>query len=94
MAQHSTKGAKKKQTMDVLCWNTMGAIGRAMNDRPDDWPRVTAIFHGAVALEGDARATFLAGACGDDAAIRDEVEALQRSTPRACAEPTAVSGRA
>ena len=30
----------------------------------------------ALDLEGDARATYLAEACGDDAALRREVEAL------------------
>lgn len=42
-----------------------------MTDR--DWDRIGELFHAALALAPDARAEFLAGACGDDAGLRCEV---------------------
>jgi len=42
----------------------------------DDWSRVKAIFEGALAHQGDARAAYLAAACEADALLRQRVEAL------------------
>ncbi|MCC7012688.1 MAG: serine/threonine protein kinase [Planctomycetes bacterium] len=41
-----------------------------------DWKKVRAILERAAELVGDARAAYLAEACGDDRALRREVEAL------------------
>jgi hypothetical protein len=43
---------------------------------PERWRQVTEIFHAALAREGEARQAFLAEACGADAELRAEVEAL------------------
>lgn len=44
---------------------------------PDRWQRLWTIFHGALERpEGEARAAFLAAACGDDGALRAEVDSL------------------
>ena len=43
---------------------------------PDQWPRVKALFDAAVEQDRPARASFLADACGEDAAVRAEVERL------------------
>ncbi len=40
------------------------------------WQRTWEIFHEALDRDPDARAAFIAGACGDDAGLRDEVRAL------------------
>jgi serine/threonine-protein kinase len=40
------------------------------------WERVKELFDGAAGLDPDARAAFLAEACGDDGALREEVESL------------------
>ena len=40
------------------------------------WQRVAEIFHAALASDPAQREAFLADACGDDAALRTEVEAL------------------
>ena len=45
----------------------------------EDWPRVKAIFDGALAREGDARAAYLADACGGDELLRLRVETLIQS---------------
>jgi len=42
----------------------------------DQWRQVTAIFHAALAREGDARAAFVNDACAGDAPIRAAVERL------------------
>ncbi len=47
-----------------------------MTDPRRRWPQVKEIFHSALACAPDQRATFLGGACGDDRALRDEVESL------------------
>jgi Tol biopolymer transport system component len=47
--------------------------------RPEAWARVTATFHLAVEKPAAERAAFLAGACGDDAWLRQEVESLLAS---------------
>jgi eukaryotic-like serine/threonine-protein kinase len=43
---------------------------------PERWRRVTGIFHEALPRQGDERAAFVAAQCGDDAALRREVEAM------------------
>ena len=40
------------------------------------WPRVKAIFNSALACEPDARGALLRDACGEDIALREEVESL------------------
>lgn len=40
------------------------------------WARVNEVFHRALELEGEARAQYLAEACGDDAALLGEVRSL------------------
>jgi serine/threonine-protein kinase len=41
-----------------------------------EWPRVKAMFDAAVLLDGPARAAYLAGACGENDALRRQVEGL------------------
>src|SRR5580765_7746061 len=50
---------------------------------PERWRKVTEIFHAALARESGARAAFLADVCGDDAALRGEVETLLAGDARA-----------
>ena len=50
-----------------------------MSLRPDEWARVKEVFDGARALPTDRRASYLASACGGDAALRQEVEMLLAS---------------
>ncbi len=48
-----------------------------MAHRPtDDWPRVKELFHDALEREPAERAAFLNASCGDEAAVRAEVERL------------------
>jgi serine/threonine protein kinase len=47
-----------------------------MTDEASSWPRVKGIFHAALAWAPGERAAFLSDACGEDAALRDEVESL------------------
>ncbi len=51
--------------------------------RPEDWARLKEVFEGARLLAADARPAFVAAACGDDEALRREVEALLASHDRA-----------
>lgn len=46
---------------------------------PDRWEQVQALFHEAVELEAEARHRYLDAACGEDAELRSEVEALLRA---------------
>src|SRR5688500_6961599 len=46
---------------------------------PDQWAQVKAIFNAAAALEGAARESYLAGACGTEPGLRAHVERLLRS---------------
>src|SRR5438105_3892220 len=55
----------------------------AMTFRPEDWPLMKEVFEGARALSADARPSYLATACGDDEALRQEVELLLTSHQRA-----------
>ena len=43
---------------------------------PDRWRAVEDLYHAALARDAEQRATFLEQACGDDDALRREVEAL------------------
>ncbi len=43
---------------------------------PDEWLRLEKIFQSALELEPAKRAAYLAEACGDDEALRNEVESL------------------
>ena len=43
---------------------------------PDRWAEVERIFHAAAARPAGERAAFLRDACGDDDALRGEVESL------------------
>jgi serine/threonine-protein kinase len=49
----------------------------------DAWPRLKEVFEGARVLAVDARPAYLAVACGQDPALRQEVEALLASHDRA-----------
>jgi hypothetical protein len=40
------------------------------------WKQLDALFHEALELKGEARATHLAKACGDDEQLREEAERL------------------
>src|SRR5436190_21873171 len=43
---------------------------------PERWEQVGKLYQGALALPPDERDTFLDDACGDDTAMRREVESL------------------
>src|SRR5215475_9153457 len=47
-----------------------------MTMTPERWKKLDALFHQAVELQGEARATLLAKACGEDLQMREEVERL------------------
>ena len=49
----------------------------------DNWARVKEVFAAARALPADRRPAYLADACGDDDALRQEVESLLASDQRA-----------
>jgi len=44
--------------------------------KPERWEQVGRIYHAALELRPEERASFLADACGDDSAMRREVESL------------------
>ena len=50
---------------------------------PDNWPRLKVVFADARALPANLRAGYLAVACGDDEALRHEVESLLASDTHA-----------
>jgi predicted Ser/Thr protein kinase/WD40 repeat protein len=50
---------------------------------PERWRRVTEIFHAALARESGQRAAFVAEACGTDASLRADVDALLAGDARA-----------
>jgi serine/threonine protein kinase len=54
-----------------------------MTLRPEDWPLVKELFECARALSADARASYLAKACGGNEAVQQEVELLLKSHERA-----------
>ncbi|HET9529123.1 MAG TPA: hypothetical protein VFQ92_02135, partial [Blastocatellia bacterium] len=43
---------------------------------PERWKKLEAIFHEAVELQAEARAEYLADACGDDEQLRADAERL------------------
>ncbi len=43
---------------------------------PEEWKKVSEIFHAASELDGDARLNFLEEKCSDDKTLRQEVESL------------------
>jgi len=47
-----------------------------MTDARERWPQVKELFHSALTCPPDQRAAFLREACGDDVALRDEVNSL------------------
>jgi serine/threonine-protein kinase len=49
----------------------------------DDWPRLKEVFAGARALPAERRPAYLAEACADNEALRQEVESLLASNERA-----------
>ncbi len=46
---------------------------------PEQWRRISSLFHGALAQAPDLRKAFLDQKCGADASVRDEVERLLRA---------------
>ena len=64
---------------------------------PERWARVKTVFHDALERSADEWAAFVAHACGDDAALRVEVERLLAAHQRAGvfidARPAGMSGR-
>ena len=46
---------------------------------PEQWRRISSLFHGALAQAPDLREAFLDQACGADAGVRQEVERLLRA---------------
>ena len=54
-----------------------------MHVRPEDWARVKAVFEGALALDGDARAAYVADECRDETDVRRQVESLLASYAQA-----------
>lgn len=65
----------------------VGADMKAPDPTPpapdDDWLRLKEVFEGARALPTDSRPAYLAAACHDNPALRQEVEALVASHERA-----------
>ena len=47
-----------------------------MSDEARQWPRVKALFDGALNLSPEQRAAFLDVACGSDVGVRGEVVSL------------------
>lgn len=50
---------------------------------PERWRRIEELFHEAVEREGEAREEYLVASCGEDAALRREVESLLSAHVRA-----------
>jgi eukaryotic-like serine/threonine-protein kinase len=63
-----------------------------MTNEQDGWDRVKQVFQAALERSPDSRPAFLAAACGDVRALRDEVESLLRAHEQAgsFAEPPAI----
>jgi hypothetical protein len=51
--------------------------------RPEDWARARELFENALALPEGDRGAYVAGACGGDHALRDEIERMLDSHGRA-----------
>ena len=58
------------------------------------WERIQEILADALELEGEARVRYLDGTCGDDPALRDEVDSLLRASEEADAYFTDLADRA
>src|SRR5687768_6302165 len=43
---------------------------------PERWRQITGIFHAALARDATARAAFVVSSCGDDTALRRDVESM------------------
>ena len=58
---------------------------------PDRWQHIMEIFHAVVARDTAGRKAILREACGEDAALRAEVDALLAAhrDPRSFGEPAA-----
>ena len=54
-----------------------------MSTRPEDWVRIRAVFDGAAGLAAAKRDAYLDRACGSDAGLRRQVDALLASHDRA-----------
>ena len=50
---------------------------------PERWQRVREVFEAVVELPPAARGSYLERSCGDDAALREEVEALMAADDEA-----------
>ena len=44
--------------------------------KPPDWPKVEELYHAALERQPAEREAFLDQACGDDEALRQEVQSL------------------
>jgi serine/threonine protein kinase/tetratricopeptide (TPR) repeat protein len=58
-----------------------------VTDAPGRWDRVKRVFQSALELSPDTRPSFLDETCGDDAALRAEVESLLRADEQAASFP-------
>ncbi len=47
-----------------------------MTPTPDPWQKIEALYHAALERDPKTRAAFLDGACGNDDALRKEIESL------------------
>ena len=54
---------------------------------PDRWQHITGIFHEALAQDSRSRESFLAAACGTDADLRRQVEAMLAADAKAAKSP-------
>jgi hypothetical protein len=61
---------------------------------PERWHQLEELFHAAHGLPPSERGRYLAEACGDDYALRAEVESLLRAEERSTTLPAAAPGRA
>ncbi len=61
---------------------------------PERWRRIEALFQAAVELPPEARAAYLAGACGDDLGLRAEVDSLLRADAATAADSLGAAIRA
>jgi serine/threonine protein kinase len=53
---------------------------------PERWQQISRIFKSAISLDGEARAAYVAGQCGADESLRNEVEKLIASHQQASQE--------
>ena len=50
---------------------------------PEQWKRIEELFEAAADLDRDEQSSFLEGACGDQPALRAEIESLLATNQRA-----------